>query len=66
MTWAIIEEKTPDGKTEWQVSDGPKRKRSISYDFASLRDAELMLDALRRFEGMRRISLGTSHWETRK
>lgn len=33
------QEEVPDGTVEYQVSDGPKGKRSISYDYNNLEEA---------------------------
>ena len=49
--WRIIEAEMPDGTIEFQVSDGPMGKRSTSYDFDNLEDAQQYLEALRTMEG---------------
>ena len=48
--WRIIRAAMPDGTVEFQVSDGPVGKRSTSYDFDNLQDAQKCLEALRTGE----------------
>ena len=38
-TWKIIEGKSPEGKVEYQVSDGDVGERTISYDFSNKQEA---------------------------
>jgi len=59
-SWGIIRAEMPDGSVEFQVSDGPRGKRSTSYDFDDLKEAEEMLSALRTME---RLNTGRTMWE---
>ena len=59
--WGIIRAEMPDGTVEFQVSDGPRGKRSTSYDFDNLKDAQKYLEALRTME---RLNAGRTVWET--
>ena len=61
-SWGIIRAEMPDGSVEFQVSDGPRGKRSTSYDFDDLKEAEEMLAALRTME---RLNTGRTMWEAR-
>ena len=38
-TWRIIKGKSPEGKVEYQVSDGDVGERTISYDFSNKQEA---------------------------
>ena len=60
--WGIIMAEMPDGTVEFQVSDGPRGKRSTSYDFDNLKDAQQYLEALRVIE---RLNTGRTVWEAR-
>jgi len=59
-SWGIIRAEMPDGSVEFQVSDGPRGRRSTSYDFDDLKEAEEMLSALRTME---RLNTGRTMWE---
>jgi len=59
-SWGIIRAEMPDGSIEFQVSDGPRGRRSTSYDFDDLKEAEEMLSALRTME---RLNTGRTMWE---
>ena len=60
--WGIIKAEMPDGTLEFQVSDGPVGKRSTSYDFDNLKDAQQYLEALCTME---RLNTGRTIWGTR-
>tara|TARA_E500000318_G_scaffold64791_1_gene59836 strand:+ start:76 stop:270 length:195 start_codon:yes stop_codon:yes gene_type:complete len=62
-SWGIIKAEMPDGSVEFQVSDGPRGKRSTSYDFDDLTEAKQMLEALRTME---RLNSGRTMWEARQ
>ena len=38
-TWRIIKGKSPEGKVEYQVSDGDVGERTFSYDFNNKQEA---------------------------
>ena len=59
-SWGIIRAEMPDGSVEFQVSDGPRGRRSTSYDFDDLKEAEEMLSAVRTIE---RLNTGRAMWE---
>jgi len=61
-SWGIIRAEMPDGSVEFQVSDGPRGRRSTSYDFDNLKEAEEMLSALRAME---RLNTGRTMWEAK-
>jgi len=61
-SWGIIRAEMPDGSVEFQVSDGPCGRRSTSYDFDNLKEAEEMLSALRAME---RLNTGRTMWEAK-
>ena len=44
LNWQIIKVKQNDGRTEYQVSDDYPNKRTISYDFYTLQEAEICLN----------------------
>jgi hypothetical protein len=46
MQMQIIKVKQDDGRTEYQVSDGGVMKRTYSYDFYTLHEAEVCLNEI--------------------